>query len=112
MSRVRIISGLVALLLIAAGIGGYFYVKTLVPRLKTRVEQALSDRFDADVQLQTLNVSLLPRPRVWGEGLSIRHKQWMDPQPLDLYPPFQSRYRFLHYPGPAQHRLAGNFGRA
>ncbi len=82
MSRVRIISGLVALLLIAAGIGGYFYAKTLVPRLKTRVEQALSDRFDADVQLQTLNVSLLPRPRVWGEGLSIRHKQWMDPRPL------------------------------
>src|SRR5882724_2191654 len=67
---------------IGAGIGGYFYVKTLAPRLKNRAVQALSDRFDADVELKTLRFSLFPQPSVEGGELTIRHKQWNDAHPL------------------------------
>ena len=72
----------VFVLAIAAGIGGYFYLRTLEPRLKNRAVQALSDRFDADVELKTLRFSLFPQPRVKGDELTIRHKQWNDPHPL------------------------------
>ena len=82
MTRFRFVAGFVALLLITAAMASYYYLKTLTPRLKIRVEQALSDRFDADVQLQSLNVALFPRPQVSGNGISIRHRQWSDPHPL------------------------------
>ena len=82
MSRVRLTSGLVALVFIAAGAGAYLYVNTLVPRVKTRVEQALSERFDADAKVERLDISLLPRPQVSGDGLSIRHKGWSEQHPL------------------------------
>lgn len=72
----------VLLVVIGAGIAGYFYVKTLGPRLKSRAVDALSDRFDANVQLKTLQFSLFPEPSVEGDELTIRHKQWNDPHPL------------------------------
>jgi hypothetical protein len=72
----------VFVLAIGAGVGGYFYVRTLGPRLKNRAVQALSERFDADVELKTLTFSLFPQPSVEGNELTIRHKQWNDPHPL------------------------------
>ena len=71
----------VFVILLAAGISGYYYIRTLEPRLKNRAVQALSERFDADVELKTLRFSLFP-PSVKGDGLTIRHKQWNDPHPL------------------------------
>ncbi len=73
---------MVCLLLIAGGIALYFYVKTLAPRARERVIQALQERFDADVELTSLDLSLYPRPKAIAEGLTIRHKQWNDPYPL------------------------------
>ncbi len=70
------------LLLIGGALYVYWFVKTLDPRAKERVISALEDRFDADVNLTSLNISLFPRPSVVGEGLSIRHKNWSDPHPL------------------------------
>jgi AsmA-like protein len=72
----------VFILTIGAAIAGYFYLKTLEPRLKNRAVEALSDRFDADVELKTLRFSLFPQPSVEGDELTIRHKQWNDPHPL------------------------------
>ncbi len=72
----------VCLLLIGGGIALYFYVKTLAPRARERVIQALQERFDADVELTSLDLSLYPRPKAVAEGLTIRHKQWNDPRPL------------------------------
>ncbi len=69
-------------LLIGAGIGLYFFVNSLEPRARARVIQALQDRFDADVDLKSIDLSIYPQPKVVGEALSIRHKQWADPHPL------------------------------
>jgi hypothetical protein len=72
----------VALCLLIAWIAASFYIKSLGPRLKARVEQALEDRFDADVELKKLEFTLFPHPQVTGKELTIRHKQWNDPHPL------------------------------
>jgi len=69
-------------LLLGTGIAAFFYLRTLTPRLKNRALQALSDRFDADVELKTLRVGLFPQPSVDGDELTIRHKEWHDPHPL------------------------------
>jgi hypothetical protein len=68
-------------LLVGAGVFASFYLKTLTPRLKARVVQALEERFDADVSLDSLDVNLFP-PTVEGGGLSIRHHGWNDAHPL------------------------------
>jgi hypothetical protein len=71
-----------SLLLIAVGIAVDQYVKGFGPRARQRVIAALEQRFDADVQLKSVQVSLYPRPNVTGEGVTIRHKQWPDRDPL------------------------------
>jgi hypothetical protein len=38
------------------------------PRIKQRLVNALGERFDSEVQLETLTVSLLPRPRPRDKG--------------------------------------------
>jgi hypothetical protein len=70
------------LLIIAGAIALYFFVKGFNPRARQRVIQALQERFDADVDLASLNISLYPEPKAVGEGLSIRHKGWSDAHPL------------------------------
>ena len=84
-----------AVLLAGAGIFVSFYLKTLNPRLKARVVQALSERFDADVDLKTLEVSLFPQPEVRGEGLRIRHRGWNDAHPLIAIGRFRATTDFL-----------------
>ena len=69
-------------LVVAAVVAADVYVRALVPRAKTRVVKALSDRFDADVQLASLSLRLLPVPTVDGGELVIRHRGWSDPKPL------------------------------
>jgi len=49
---------------------------------RKRIIQAIEDRFDADADLKSLTIKLYPHPEAIGEGLSIRHKNWTDPQPL------------------------------
>lgn len=70
------------LLLLGGGIALYFFVKGFNPRARQRVIEALEERFDADVDLTSLDISLYPEPKAVGEGLSIRHKGWNDPHPL------------------------------
>jgi hypothetical protein len=74
--------GILCLLIIGAAVAVGVYIKGLGPRAKQRVVDALQQRFDADVELKSLQVSLWPQPNVMGEELTIRHKQWPDPQPL------------------------------
>ena len=54
----------------------------LTPYVRDRVVQALNDRFDSDVELQSLQVSIFPRPEVTGGGLIVRHKGRRDVPPL------------------------------
>ncbi|MBV9762605.1 MAG: hypothetical protein JO340_18740 [Acidobacteriaceae bacterium] len=67
------------------------YMKGFGPRIKQRVIEALRQRFDADVTLDSLQVSLFPEPNVTGEGLSVRHAQWADPRPLIYIRKFSAR---------------------
>ena len=58
------------------------------PRIKQRLVNALGERFDSEVQLETLTVSLLPRPRLSGRGLVLRHKRRTDVPPLVMVASF------------------------
>ncbi len=57
-------------------------MQNLGPEARKRIIQALEERFDADVDLKSLQISLYPHPTAIGEGLSIHHKGWRDPHPL------------------------------
>jgi len=52
------------------------------PRITQRLVNALGERFDSEVQLENLTVSLFPRPRLSGRGLVLRHKRRTDVPPL------------------------------
>ena len=54
----------------------------VAPRIKERLVNALGERFESTVQLESLTVSLLPRPRLSGRGLVLRHKHRTDVPPL------------------------------
>ncbi len=58
------------------------------PRIKQRLVNALGERFDSEVQVETLTVSLLPRPRISGRGLVLRHKHRTDVPPLVMIASF------------------------
>ena len=59
-----------------------YYAKRLGPRVRQRVIAALEDRFDADVELRTLDLEVFPQPSATGKGLTIRHRGWADAKPL------------------------------
>ncbi len=50
--------------------------------IRRRLQQALSDRFDAEVSLAELRVSLVPRPRIEGAGLKLVPRGRRDVPPL------------------------------
>lgn len=75
--------------LVLALLGGtiaYFYGKRqlhdLGPRARQRIVHALAERFDADVDLKSVAVTMYPHPKAIGEELTIRHKGWTQAQPL------------------------------
>lgn len=84
-------------------IAGTWYIRGFGPRIKQRVIAALAQRFDADVDLKSLQVSLFPQPSATGEGLSIRHKQWSDPHPLIYIRSFSARTDFRTLIGGRNH---------
>lgn len=71
---------------VGIGVGIFFWARNKVqdfgPMARKRIIQAIDDRFDADADLQSLQVSIYPRPKAVGTGLTIRHKNWSDPAPL------------------------------
>src|SRR4051794_20305108 len=54
----------------------------LTPSLRGRLTRALSERFESNVELTALRVSLLPHVRVSGTGVVLRHKGRTDVPPL------------------------------
>jgi len=55
---------------------------TLPRGVRVRLVAALAERFDSEVQLRDLRVSVLPRLRVEGSGLVLRHEGRTDVPPL------------------------------
>jgi hypothetical protein len=74
-------AGLVVLLIVAA-IGVNVYVHGLGPKARQRVIRALQDRFDANVQLKSLDLEIFPHPSITGEGLTIAYRNWPADHPL------------------------------
>jgi hypothetical protein len=58
------------------------------PRIEQHLLSAVSERFDSDVQVDTLTVSLFPRPRLSGQKLVLRHKHRTDVPPLVMIASF------------------------
>jgi hypothetical protein len=52
------------------------------PQVRDRVIDALNERFASQVDLERLEVSVVPRPRVAGTGLELRHNGRTDVPPL------------------------------
>ena len=65
------------------------------PRIKQRLVNALGERFDSEVQLEALTVSLLPRPKLSGHGLVLRHKDRTDVPPLVTIASFSGEADFV-----------------
>lgn len=81
--RVVLFSSILLLCLLATAIFvGQRYVRGLGPRARQRVISDLSDRFDADVKLQSLELALLPTPRIVGTGLEIWRRRYPSRQPF------------------------------
>ena len=91
----RLTLPLVAALIVVGAIFASLYVKSLAPRARQRVIQALADRFDADVSLTSLDLSFLPHPGVVGRELVIRHRGWNDPQSLIYIRRFSAQVSFF-----------------
>ena len=54
----------------------------LTPGVRGRLTQALGERFESQVEIASLRVSILPRLRVSGGGVILRHKGRTDVPPL------------------------------
>jgi len=84
---------------------------TLEPRIKARLMDAISERFDSRVDVEALTVSVLPRARITGRGLVLHHKRRSDVPPLVTIASFSAeaslfavlrdplRLRFVHLEG-------------
>lgn len=83
MRRVAIVISLASAAFIVLGaLGGRLYVRGLASRAKLRIIRDLQERFNADVELKSLTLKLVPQPTVSGEGLSVRHRGWPEAHPL------------------------------
>jgi hypothetical protein len=54
----------------------------LTPRVRDRAVAALNERFRSEVDLESLQISVFPRPEIRGTGLSVRHGGRRDVRPL------------------------------
>ena len=74
---------------------------TIEPRIKRRLMDAVSERFESRVDVEALTVSVLPRARVTGRGLVLHHKNRTDVPPLVAIASFSaeaSLFAFLRDP--------------
>ncbi len=54
----------------------------ITPHVRDRAIAALNERFRSDVDLESLQISVFPRPEIRGTGLSLRHNGRTDVPPL------------------------------
>jgi hypothetical protein len=76
MKRRFVLAGIIALGLMALLFLAVLTVPiTLTPSVRHRLTAALNERFDANVDLRELKVTVLPHVRVEGQGLTLHHKK-------------------------------------
>jgi hypothetical protein len=77
-----LIGAAIAILLVAIAINAAARIPFSSEALRTRVVETLADRLDAEVELATLTLSVLPTVHAEGTGLVIRHHGRTDVPPL------------------------------
>jgi hypothetical protein len=65
------------------------------PQLRDRVVDALNERFESQVALDSLSPSILPKPRATGTGLTLRHNGRTDVAPLITIDSFETSAAIL-----------------
>jgi hypothetical protein len=81
--RWRVIAAVAVAVLVAGVLLTLFVVVPWASRLAERhLLEGLGERFDSQVTLKSVRVSVFPRIRVDGEGLVVRHHGWTDVPPL------------------------------
>ena len=74
---------LVTCAIVVLAIGGFtVWAMRAAPQLRDRVVDALNDRFESQVGLGSLDISVLPRPRAAGAQFTLRHEGRTDVPPL------------------------------
>ena len=74
---------LVGCLLLIVGVAVFLsWAMRATPHVRDRVVEALNQRFESQVELQSLDAAVFPSPRVGGTGLALRHKGRTDVPPL------------------------------
>ena len=74
---------LAAGLVLVLGVGAFAtWAVRATPHVRNRVVDALNERFASEVGLESLDVSVWPRPSVGGTGLTLRHNARTDVPPL------------------------------
>jgi hypothetical protein len=63
---------------------------TLTPGLRARLATALAERFDSQVDVRSVRVSVLPSLRITGEGVVLRHRGRTDVAPLIVVESFSA----------------------
>jgi hypothetical protein len=85
----RILIG--SLLLAAAAVALFLsWAVRATPHVRDRVVAALNERFESQVALESLDASVVPRPRASGTGLTLRHRGRTDVPPLITIPSFEA----------------------
>jgi hypothetical protein len=54
----------------------------ITPHVRDRAIAALNERFRSQVDLESLHISVFPRPEIIGTGLTLRHNGRTDVTPL------------------------------
>jgi hypothetical protein len=78
----RILIGAAVTLAVLLAVGLWAAGPLLSPTLRDRIVATLGERFGGNAELKDLQVRSLPRPRLTGGGLVIRHRGRMDLPPL------------------------------
>ncbi len=74
-------------------IGGAILIERLIgvtPYVRHEVVATLNARFASHVELDSLHVSMFPRPAIYGEGLTLRYNGRQDVPPLIEVPSFSA----------------------
>jgi AsmA-like protein len=80
--RVRRVLLVAGVLLLICGAVLLSLASRMTPYARDHIVEALQDKFDGDVELEAFQVSVFPRPEIFGEGLKLRHRGRTDVPPL------------------------------
>ena len=85
----RAFLALLLALIVAAGVFIAWAMRA-TPQVRDRIVDALNERFASKVELVSLDADILPRPRVTGTGLRLRHNGRTDVPPLITIDAFEA----------------------